>query len=75
MIFSILTDVQFLVIFLKLNSTVLVVRVFLGLRYIRAVYTAQKKPQIRSRSHKIDPTSLWDQSGSLLHPSKCVGSI
>jgi hypothetical protein len=47
-----------------------------------------KKTQIRSKSHpdrvknvrvngthKTYPTSMWDQSESLLQPSKCVGSI
>jgi hypothetical protein len=51
-------------------------------------FTRHKITQIRSRSHpdrvknvrvngthKTDPTSMWDQSGSLLHPSKFVGSI
>jgi hypothetical protein len=56
--------------------------------YILGPFTRHKNPQIRSRSHpdrvenvrvkgthKTDPTSMWDQSGCLLHPSKCVGSI
>jgi hypothetical protein len=44
-------------------------------------FTRHKKTQIRSENvringtHKTDPTSMWDQSGCLLHPSKCVGSI
>jgi hypothetical protein len=49
-------------------------------------FTRHNKIQIRSRSHpdrvkyvrvngtrEADPTSRWDQSGSLLQPSTCVG--
>jgi hypothetical protein len=49
---------------------------------IRAAYTHKNTSDphwlknIRvNGTHKTDPTSMWDQSASLLHQSKCVGSI
>jgi hypothetical protein len=62
--------------------------IHLLIRPVNEIRTRHKKTpdQIRSHpdqvknvcvngTHKTDPTSMWDQSASLLHPSKCVGSI